>query len=100
MGLPVFAQKTAVDPVISPTLFQPSDQITVTYDVTGTPLASLTNVYIWVWIPGVNTNAKYNINPATAAADAAKFTKKVEGGKTTFSITFVPADFFDGSIAS
>jgi 1,4-alpha-glucan branching enzyme len=99
-GLPVLGQKTAVDPIISPTLFKPSDQITVTYDVTGTTLASLTNAYIWVWIPGKNTNAKYNINPATAAANTAKFTKKVEGGKTTFSITFVPADFFDGSIAA
>jgi 1,4-alpha-glucan branching enzyme len=96
----LFAQKVTVNPTISPPLFSQTDQITVTYDVTGTSLANLSVAYIWVWIPGKNTDAKYNINPATAAADPAKFTKSVAGGKTTFSITFKPSDFFATSIAS
>lgn len=100
VSLPTLAQKVSLDPSVSPALFKTSDQITVTYDVTGTSLASLTNAYIWVWIPGKNTNATYNINPATSAANAAKFTKVTEGGKTTFSITFKPSDFFSTSIAS
>lgn len=88
-----WAQNVNKIPTIAPSLFQYNDQITVTYDVTGTSLANLSNAWIWVWIPGKNLNAKYNINPATSAADAAKFTKAVAGGITTWSITFKPSDF-------
>jgi 1,4-alpha-glucan branching enzyme len=99
-GFSSFAQKASIDPTITPTLFRYNDQITVSYDATGTSLAGLTTAYIWVWIPGVNVNAKYNINPATPNADAAKFTKSVAGGKTIFTITFKPSDFFDADIST
>lgn len=95
-----WAQKVTLNPTITPAVFAYNEQITVTYNVTGTPLASLTNAWIWVWIPGKNTNAKYNINPATAAADPAKFTKSVSSGVTTWSITFKPSDFFTGDISA
>lgn len=94
------AQNVNKIPTITPALFQYNEQITVTYDVTGTALANLPNAWIWVWIPGKNINAKYNINPATAAADAAKFTKAVVGGTTTWSITFKPSDFFTADISN
>lgn len=94
------AQKVTLNPTITPSLFQHNEQITVTYDVTGTSLASLSNAWIWVWIPGKNINAKYNINPTTSAADAAKFTKSVAGGTTKFTITFKPSDFFTSDISS
>lgn len=97
-----FAQTTNINPVITPALFSASDEITVNYDVTGTPLASLPNAWIWVWIPGKNIDAKYNVNPAssnTALTDNAKFTKTVAEGKTLFSITFTPKDFFNGDIS-
>jgi 1,4-alpha-glucan branching enzyme len=94
------AQSVNKIPTITPTLFQYNEQIIVTYDVTGTSLANLPNAWIWVWIPGKNINAKYNINPATAAADAAKFTKAVAGGTTTWSITFKPSDFFTADISN
>ncbi|MFM7194591.1 MAG: alpha-amylase family glycosyl hydrolase [Bacteroidota bacterium] len=94
------AQKVTVNPTISPAAFNPSDQITVTYDVTGTSLATLSEAWIWVWIPDTNINAKYNINPATTAADPAKFTKSTANSKVTFSITFKPSDFFTSSIAN
>ena len=94
-----WAQKTTLDPVISPALFQYNTPITVTYDVTGTALASLTDAYIWVWIPA-NTaiGSKYNVNPATAGQAPAKFTKSIESGKTLFKISFTPSDFFTSSI--
>ncbi|MBX2899882.1 MAG: alpha-amylase [Cyclobacteriaceae bacterium] len=95
-----FAQKVTLNPTITPSLFQYNDQITVTYDVTGTALANLSNAWIWVWIPGKNINARYNINPATAAADPAKFTKTVTGSTTKWSITFKPSDFFTGDISN
>lgn len=94
------AQKVTLNPTITPTLFQYNEQITVTYDVTGTALANLSNAWIWVWIPGKNINAKYNITPATTAADPAKFTKSVTGGLTKWSITFKPSDFFAGDISN
>lgn len=88
--------QTNLTPTISPALFRYNDQITVTYDVTGTPLASLPNVWAWVWIPGSNINAKYNISPATAAADPAKFTKS----GNIFTLVFRPSDFFNGDISA
>jgi hypothetical protein len=100
MSISSFAQKVTVDPTVSPALFRYNDQITVTYDVTGTSLANLATAYIWVWIPDKTINAQYNINPATTAANPAKFTKTVADGKTTFSITFKPSDFFTTSIAT
>lgn len=96
-----FAQNVNIHPTITPTLFQHNTTITVTYDVTGTPLASLTEAWAWVWIPdGAAIDAKYNHNPATAADDPAKFTKTVNGGTTTFSLTFKPADFFVQDIST
>src|SRR6187402_1454068 len=77
--------------------------ITVTYDVTGTPLANLSVAYAWVWIPGKDISTKYNINPAssnpTQTANA-KFTKSVVNGKTLFTYTFTPADYFNGDISN
>src|SRR6185436_4590631 len=96
----VVAQKVTLNPTITPSLFTSNDQITVKYDVTGTALANLSSAWIWVWIPGSNINAKYNVNPATAAADPAKFTKSVDAGKTYWSITFIPKDFFTSDISS
>ncbi len=93
-------QKVTLDPVIAPALFQHTDVITVTYDVTGTSLASLNNAWIWVWIPGPNINGRYNINPATAAADPARFTKTVNAGRTLFTISFKPSDFFTQNITA
>lgn len=94
------AQKVVLDPVITPALFRHNDLITVTYDVTGTSLATLPNAWAWVWIPGPNLNSRYNINPATAAADPARFTKSVNAGRTLFTLTFRPADFFTQNITS
>lgn len=97
----LIAQKVTLNPTITPALFKYNDQITVTYDVTGTSLASLNTAWIWVWIPNATAiNAKYNVNPSTSAADPAKFTKSVVSGKTLFTITFKPSDFFSSDISA
>jgi 1,4-alpha-glucan branching enzyme len=98
-----WAQSVSLNPTITPALFGPNDQITVTYNVTGTPLANLSVAYLWVWIPGKNTNALYNINPAssnTSLTNNAMCIKTVAGGQTTFSKTFTPSAFFATSIAA
>ncbi len=98
----VFGQKVTLNPTITPALFKYNDQITVVYDVTGTSLASLTNAWVWVWIPNATSiNAKYNINPATSAADPAKSTISTDGtGRKTFTFTFKPSDFFSSDIST
>ena len=95
--------KESINPTISPWFYTPDTEITVTYDVTGTPLAALTDAFAWVWIPGKNTDSKYNVNPASsdvAKTNNVKFVKTVTGGKTLFSLTFIPSALFDGSIAT
>ncbi len=99
----MFAQKVTLNPAISPTLFKYNDQITVTYDVTGTSLASLTDAWVWVWIPGVSVDAKYNTNPAssnTVLTNNAKLARTTPSGKVVFSITFKPSDFFATDIST
>lgn len=94
--------KETIDPSITPVLFRYNDLITVTYDVTGTPLAQLNSAWIWVWIPGRSIDAKYNVNPANAdqaKTNNAKFLKSSMNGKTYFAITFTPSAFFDGDIS-
>ena len=96
------SQNQDIKPTIDPAIFSANTDITVTYDVTGNTLANLANAWIWVWIPNKNIDASYNVNPAsgnTPLTDNAKFTKTVADGKTTFSITFKPADFFSGDIS-
>jgi hypothetical protein len=96
------AQNQDITPQVEPTIFSPSTEITVTYDVTGNTLADLSNAWIWVWIPNQSIDAKYNVNPASDDAtltDNAKFTKSTANNETTFSITFVPQDFFEGDSA-
>jgi len=98
-----WAQKVTLNPTITPALFRYSDQITVTYDVTGTSLASLTSAWVWVWIPNTTISAPYDINPAsnnTTATDHAKCTMSTSSGKTLFTITFKPSDFFSSDISA
>ncbi len=97
------AQKVTLNPTITPALFRYNDQITVTYDVTGTSLATLGSAWVWVWIPNTTIGAPYDINPASSnptATDHAKCTKSTPSGKTLFTITFKPSDFFSSSISA
>lgn len=85
-------------PSISPQFFTPEEEITITYNVTGSSLASLTEAYIWMWLPDEGIDASSNINPAssnTSATAPAKFTKTTENGNTYFSITLTLTDFLD-----
>ncbi|MBS1680133.1 MAG: T9SS type A sorting domain-containing protein [Bacteroidetes bacterium] len=100
LSINLLGQKVSLNPTISPTLFHYNDQITVTYDVTNTSLAGLTDAWVWVWIPNTTINANYNINPATTAAAPAKCTKSTTNGKTIFTITFKPSDFFSSDIST
>lgn len=94
----------SITPTISPEFFTYNQSITVTYDVTGTSLAALNDAYAWVWLPnGSSVNAKWNVNPASSDASRsnnAKFVKSVVNGRTLFTLTFIPASFFEGDISA
>ena len=98
--LSLFAQ-TSITPTITPDFFEADDEITITYEVTGTTLQDLDEAWIWMWVPGKGVDAPSNVNPAnsnTAATDVAKFTRYVgEAGEVYFSITLTPTDFLSTS---
>src|SRR5688572_19360601 len=93
----------SINPTIAPWFFSADTEITVTYDVTGTPLANLSEAFAWVWIPGKSIDSKYNVNPANGdptKTNNVKFQKSVTSAKTLFSFTFVPSSLFVGDISS
>lgn len=98
--IPSFAQTVSLDPTISPEFFAADEQITITYDVTGTALHELENAWIWLWLPDLNNyDVPSNVNPASdnpSATDAAKCTKTTtDDGRVLFSITIVLTEFTD-----
>ncbi len=78
----------------NPAIFSANESVTFTVDVSGdTKLMTLSEAWAWVWAMDANGtvigSTPTNINPATAAADAAKFQKVA--GTNKWTITFVPA---------
>lgn len=90
-SLPVVAQTVTVSPIFP----RPDQPVTLTVDVTGTSYANKTgDTYLWTWIPGATViNAPTNVNPATGAQAAAKWTRSVSNGNV-YTITFTPTTFF------
>lgn len=83
-----------------PEFVNASEPVTITIDVTGnTQLENLTEAWAWVWViepEGLDEpNAPTNVNPATAAQDAAKFTNV---GGNVWEITFTPTTFLNQSV--
>lgn len=102
VGLLLLQKSNAQVVTTSPAFPVANQPVTITVDVTGTSLANFTAydattnpVYIWTWIrkPGTNdVDAPTNVNPATAAQDAAKCTRV---STNVYSITFTPTMFFN-----
>ncbi|MGM0581783.1 MAG: alpha-amylase family glycosyl hydrolase [Bacteroidota bacterium] len=94
-----FAQNVDITPTIEPEFFAADEEITITYNVTGTSLSSLDDAYMWMWLPNIeNGDAPSNINPADSdpeATDQAKLEKLTENGQTLFRISLTPTTFFN-----
>ncbi|MDZ4716808.1 MAG: alpha-amylase family glycosyl hydrolase [Cytophagales bacterium] len=91
MSLAGAAQQVTFAPIF-PKVDQP---LTLTVDVTGSALAGFAgDVYIWTWIPKPTgtIDAPTNVNPATAAQAAAKWTRL---SANVYEITFTPTTFFN-----
>lgn len=92
------AQVVTTDPV-----FPRADQpVTISVNVAGTSLAgyawnnATSPVWIWAWIENGSNDidAPTNINPATAAQDAAKCTR-ISTNPDIYQITITPTTFFN-----
>ena len=94
-----FAQNVDIQPTIDPEFFSADEEITITYNVTGTSLSSLDDAYMWMWLPDMgNENAPSNINPADSdpeATNQAKLEKLTENGQTLFRISLTPTTFYN-----
>lgn len=99
-----FAQSVDIQPTIEPEFFAADEEITITYNVTGTSLSSLDDAYMWMWLPDIgNENAPSNINPADSdpgATNQAKLEKVNENGQTLFRISLTPTTFYNQSAAN
>ncbi len=83
---------TDADPsmTVTPFPFSATTPITLTVDVSGNAqLEALTEAWLWAWVPNVG-DAPTNVNPANAAADAAKFTKLAGN---LWELSFTPSVF-------
>ncbi len=92
------AQKVDVTPTFNPAFFGGAEEVTISFDVTGTSMASLSEAFLWMWAPDLSIDAPSNINPASKDATAsapAKCTKSTTDGKTVFSITLTPQAFLN-----
>ena len=107
LGSLFFSIKSNGQIVTTNPIFPVADQpVTITVDVTGTSLANFTAynastnpVYIWSWVKKAGSpdfDAPTNINPATAAADAAKCTRI---STNVYQITFTPTTFFNKAVS-
>jgi 1,4-alpha-glucan branching enzyme len=95
-----YAQSVEIQPTIEPEFFSADEEITITYNVTGTSLSSLDDAYMWMWLPNSSTDAPSNINPADSdpeATDQAKLEKLNENGQTLFRISLTPTTFYNQS---
>lgn len=96
----LYAQ-VSIEPQIEPAFFSADQEITITYDVTGTALQSFQEAWIWIWVPGENIDATSNVNPANSnstATDPAKFIRSTgASGEVYFTLTMTPTDFLNTS---
>lgn len=93
----------AQTPTFSPSSFTAQDQVTLTIDVTGTPMAGVSQAYIWIWAnpSGVGPAPNGVVNGQWTASDpSAKMTSQ-GGNKWSFTFTgttlfgLAPADLHD-----
>lgn len=82
----------------NPSIPSPAAPVTITFDVSGTDFATknLDEVWLWAWLEnGPNdVNAPTNVNPVTAAQDAAKVTRS-STNRNIYSITLTATSFFN-----
>ncbi|MBL6449098.1 T9SS type A sorting domain-containing protein [Fulvivirga sp. 29W222] len=92
MSLITTAQTFTTNPAF-PTADQP---LTLTVDVSSVPsLADESAIWLWAWLPDCSSScdAPTNVNPATSAQSAARFSSTAD--PDVFTLTFTPTTFFN-----
>lgn len=82
---------------ISPTVYTAEDEITITFDLTGTPMAGASEAYIWTWANEENGSGAKDgkVNTAwTNSPDAAKLTA-VGGSANKFTYKLIGTDMYN-----
>ncbi|WP_420579871.1 alpha-amylase family glycosyl hydrolase [Reichenbachiella sp.] len=94
-------QKVDIEPSISPEFFSAEEEITITYNVSGTAMNNWSEAWLWAWLPSqTGIIPPSNINPASsdeASTDLAKMTSSTVDGKKYLSIKIKLTDFFGTS---
>ena len=93
----------AQTPTFSPASFTAQDQVTLTIDVTGTPVAGVSQAYIWIWANpgGVGPAPNGVVNGQWGASDPSAAMTSLGGNKWSFTFTgttlfgLAPADLHD-----
>lgn len=93
----------AQTPSFSPASFTAQDQVTLTIDVTGTPVAGVSQAYIWIWANpgGVGPTPNGVVNGQWGASDPSAAMTSLGGNKWSFTFTgttlfgLAPADLHD-----
>jgi len=93
----------AQTPSFSPASFTAQDQVTLTIDLTGTPLAGVSQAYIWIWANpgGVGPAPNGVVNGSWGTSDPSSAMTSLGGNKWSFTFTgttmfgLAPADLHD-----
>lgn len=78
----------------SPATFTANDQVTLTVDVSGTPLAGATEAYIWIFSNTTGGTAKDGVTTNTSWTNSPDAAKMVAAGTNKWSFTFIGATLF------
>ena len=71
----------AQNPTFSPSTFTAEDQVTLTYDVTGTGMAGATEAYIWLWGNAGDSPLNTSWTNSPAAANRMEFRTAPNGSR-------------------
>lgn len=84
-------QLSAQTAKISPSTFNATDRITITFDLTGSVIEKSKPIYLWAWAPGVGdcpTNGQWS------ASGEANILTQPDSSKPIWTISFVPSKFY------
>lgn len=91
-GITAFAQVQQVTFEVDPSTFEEDDMITITVSDINTALWGVSDIYLWAWSSanGIEQDAP-NIGEWSNSDESKKLTNNGDG---TYSISFVPKDFY------
>jgi hypothetical protein len=84
-------QLSAQTAKVTPSSFNATDKITITFDLTGTVLENVSPIYLWAWAP---QNGDCPTNGQWSASNEANRMTRADSTKPIWTISFVPSKFY------